>query len=242
MLLLDMFSSLLGNPVEKPKYESLLADDLPVEEIVTSPKSLLANNKLAPRPKENPSESVPQYITKTLKKEGEYQNSPKDKGNWTTGVAGSGRNLGTNFGITSRSWAEFLVGDGKNVNPESKEFKDTLANLKTEDIQNITKNQAIDFYKKRADEQFKLTRYPPHLRDQIFDIMTQSGYTGGMQLIQKAAGTTPDGLFGPKTLNAIQNLSNNQLAKTREDSFSQSFKDDNPGVIARARSFAKSKS
>ena len=39
MLLLDMLSSLLGNPVEKPKYESLLADDLPVEEIVTSPKT-----------------------------------------------------------------------------------------------------------------------------------------------------------------------------------------------------------
>ena len=54
MLLLDMLSGLLGNPVEKPKYESLLADDLPVEEIVTSPKSLLADNKLAPRPKEKP--------------------------------------------------------------------------------------------------------------------------------------------------------------------------------------------
>jgi hypothetical protein len=55
MLLLDMLSGLLGNPVEKPKYESLLADDLPVEEIVTSPKSLLAEQpKLAPRPKEKP--------------------------------------------------------------------------------------------------------------------------------------------------------------------------------------------
>ena len=42
MLLVDMINSLLGNPVERPKYESLLADNLPVEEIVTSPKSLLA--------------------------------------------------------------------------------------------------------------------------------------------------------------------------------------------------------
>jgi len=39
MLLVDMINSLLGNPVERPKYESLLADNLPVEEIVTSPKS-----------------------------------------------------------------------------------------------------------------------------------------------------------------------------------------------------------
>lgn len=224
MLLADMIDSLLGNPVERPKYESLLADD-----------------RLAPRLKEKPSEPVPQYITKTLKKEGGYQSNREDKGNWTGGKVNVGRNLGTNFGITPVSWAEFLIGDGKGVNPESKEFKDTLANLKIADIQNITKDQAIDFYKKRADKQFKLTRYPPHLKNQIFDIMTHSGYKGGMRLIQKAAGTTPDGLFGTKTLNAIQNLSNNQLAKTREESFSPSFKDDNPGVIARARSFAKSK-
>ena len=39
MLLLDIINSLLGNPVERPKYESLLADDLPVEKIVTSPKT-----------------------------------------------------------------------------------------------------------------------------------------------------------------------------------------------------------
>jgi len=60
MLLVDMINSLLGNPVERPKYESLLADNLPVEEIVTSPKSpksLLADDRdsrLAPRPKEKP--------------------------------------------------------------------------------------------------------------------------------------------------------------------------------------------
>ena len=48
-----MLSGLLGNPVEKPRYESLLTDDLPVEEIVTSPKNLLAEQpKLAPRPQE----------------------------------------------------------------------------------------------------------------------------------------------------------------------------------------------
>jgi len=39
MLLVDIINSLLGNPVERPKYESLLADKLPVEEIVTSPKT-----------------------------------------------------------------------------------------------------------------------------------------------------------------------------------------------------------
>lgn len=60
MLLVDMINSLLGNPVERPKYESLLADNLPVEEIVTSPKSpksLLADDRdsrLASRPKEKP--------------------------------------------------------------------------------------------------------------------------------------------------------------------------------------------
>ena len=37
MLLADMIDGLLGNPVERPKYESLLADD-----------------RLAPKPKEKP--------------------------------------------------------------------------------------------------------------------------------------------------------------------------------------------
>ena len=65
MLLVDMINSLLGNPVERPKYESLLADNLPVEEIVTSPKSpksLLADDRdsrLAPRPKEKPVQLAP---------------------------------------------------------------------------------------------------------------------------------------------------------------------------------------
>ena len=98
MLLADMIGSLLGNPVERPKYESLLADD-----------------RLAPRSKEKPSESVPQYITKTLKKEGGYQSNREDKGNWTGGKVNVGRNLGTNFGITPVSWAEFLIGDGGTI-------------------------------------------------------------------------------------------------------------------------------
>ena len=53
-LLWSLISGLLGNPAQESKYESLLGNSLPVEEIVTSPKSLLANDRLAPRPKEKP--------------------------------------------------------------------------------------------------------------------------------------------------------------------------------------------
>ena len=240
---------------------SLLADNLPVEKIVTSPKSLLADNgaygevdyrlkpyRPAPSLLTSPTEeivnesveSVPEYITETLEKEGGYQSSREDKGNWTGGKVNVGRNLGTNFGITPRSWAEFLIGDGKGVDPESKEFKDKLKGLDVGDMRDITEDQAIDFYKKRADKQFKINRYPLHLQNQIFDIMTHGGYRGGMELLQEAAGAEVDGLFGIGTLNALQNLSNEKLANTRLRSFSQPFIDEFPGVIPRALSFAKS--
>jgi hypothetical protein len=45
MLLADMIDSLLGKPVERPKYESLLADD--------------RDSRLAPRPKEKPVQLAP---------------------------------------------------------------------------------------------------------------------------------------------------------------------------------------
>ena len=48
MLLADMIDSLLGNPVERPKYESLLADD----RLAPRPKEKPV--QLAPRPKEKP--------------------------------------------------------------------------------------------------------------------------------------------------------------------------------------------
>jgi len=66
MLLVDIINSLLGNPVERPKYESLLADNLPVEEIVTSPKNLLADDRLAPRPKEKPIQLAPRPKEKPI--------------------------------------------------------------------------------------------------------------------------------------------------------------------------------
>ena len=60
-LLWSLVSGLLGNSAEGPKYESLLGSNLPVEEIVTSPKSLLADERPAPRPEE-PVQIAPQTI------------------------------------------------------------------------------------------------------------------------------------------------------------------------------------
>tara|TARA_E500000305_G_scaffold19372_1_gene14461 strand:- start:234 stop:905 length:672 start_codon:yes stop_codon:yes gene_type:complete len=61
MLLADMIDSLLGNPVERPKYESLLADDRD-SRLASRPKE----KPLAPRPKEKPVPTAFKYFDKNV--------------------------------------------------------------------------------------------------------------------------------------------------------------------------------
>jgi len=193
---------------------------------------------------------IPGYMSDIFKKEGGYSSSREDRGNWDSGKVGKGRKLGTNFGITSRSWAEFLVGDGKSVDKNDKEYKAELKNLTAKDMESITREQAIDFYKKRADKQFRMYRYPKHLQNQIFDLMTNSGYKRGIEILQQASGATVDGKWGKETGGAIQNLSNAKLADARVKYLKKAtvtvdgkkipLLKASPGLLNRAKSFGYS--
>tara|TARA_R110002012_G_C11621082_1_gene608997 strand:+ start:1210 stop:1875 length:666 start_codon:yes stop_codon:yes gene_type:complete len=220
-----MLDALLGllqqsPPSAETKFSKSLLRDLQSE-------SLLADDKVASMPRMKPAaETVPMdTIEKTLKEEGGYQNLKRDKGNWTGGKVGKGKQIGTNYGITPISWAEYT---GQNIN-----------SLNQNSMKNITKEQAKDFYNQKAEKEFKMYRYPDNLKDQIFDIMVQHGYTGGMKILQKSAGAEADGLYGPSTKQAIQNLSNKQLADTRLKSYGEGFIKNFPGVVGRAKRYSK---
>ena len=158
-------------------------------------------------------------INRTLQEEGGFQNRKDDSGNFI-----NGRLVGTKYGITPKAWAEYTGLSAKDIT------KDTIKNLNLD--------QAQEFYKSKATKEFKLDRYPEKLRPQIFDIMTNFGYTGGMKVLQKAAGVGRDGRYGPKTAEAIKNLSNTKLAQARWNSYSKELKKKNPGWKTRTFSFA----
>lgn len=72
---------------------------------------------------------------KLIGHEGEFQNDPRDRGNWTTGVAGQGSNNGTKFGISAMAYPG-------------------------EDIRNMTIERAKDLYKRDYWGRPAATRFP----------------------------------------------------------------------------------
>ncbi len=89
MLLADMIDSLLGNPVERPKYESLLADDRPAPRPKEKPFDLLAKEPKAGGPNVSliainkvmdilgdTDESIKPLMMHTAFKESKYGNDP----------------------------------------------------------------------------------------------------------------------------------------------------------------------
>ena len=168
---------------------------------------------------DQPVNTMDNIIDRTMKEEGGYQKSREDEGNFI-----DGRLIGTNYGITPKAWKEYT-----GISPED---------ITSETIKNITPEQAKEFYRYKGTREFKLDRYPEKLRPQIFDIMANFGYTGGMKVLQKAAGVDRDGRYGPKTAKALKEVTNNKLAQARWDSYSEEKKKQNPGWKKRTFSFA----
>ena len=177
-----------------------------------NPRSLLSEQAASPDPLQS-------IINRTLQEEGGFQNRKDDRGNFI-----NGRLVGTKYGITPKAWAEHTGMPAKDITEDT--------------IKGLTLDQAQEFYRSKAQKEFKLDRYPENLRPQIFDIMTNFGYTGGMKVLQRAAGVERDGRYGPKTAEAIKNLSNSKLAQARWDSYSKELKKKNPGWKTRTFSFA----
>lgn len=111
--------------------------------------------------------------------EGDFQDDPKDPGNWTGKRPGEGVNKGTKFGISARSYPDL-----------------DIRNLTVEDARGI---YARDFWRASGAD-----RVPPPLALLAFDLAVNSGPDRAIRLLQRSVGVTEDGIFGPQTAMAIE--------------------------------------
>lgn len=120
--------------------------------------------------------------------EGNFTNSPKDRGNWTTGKVGIGTLVGTKYGISAMSYASV-------------------------DIKNLTLENAKVIYKRDFWQAIHCDELPETIRFDMFDMAVNSGISASIKTLQKAIGATVDGVFGHQTKSMLNQLDENVLDK-----------------------------
>ena len=120
--------------------------------------------------------------------EGGFQKSPKDRGNWTSGVIGIGQLKGTKFGISAMSYPK-------------------------EDIERLTLYRAKEIYKRDFWDRVKAGQLPAQVRFDVFDTAVNSGVTRSIQFLQRAVREKDDGILGPKTLLAVTTADGDELRR-----------------------------
>lgn len=115
---------------------------------------------------------------KLLGHEGGFSDSPKDRGNWTSGKPGVGELKGTKYGISAMSYPLL-------------------------DIRNLTVDDAKMIYR-RDFWGAVCESLPDGVRFDYFDTAVNSGPWRATWLLQGALGVAQDGRIGPITLAAIK--------------------------------------
>lgn len=121
--------------------------------------------------------------------EGGYSDDPHDPGNWTGNMVGLGTLRGTKWGISAGSFP-------------------------TLDIKSLTIDQAMLIYHGKYWSPIHGDALPPALAVTVFDAAVNNGLTRAVVWLQKSVGASPDGIVGPKTLEAVQ-----LKAKTTADAY-----------------------
>jgi lysozyme family protein len=146
---------------------------------------------------------IDNFIDDILKKEGGFQNSSSDNGNWTGGKTGKGTLVGTNLGITAPTLAK---------------WRGVPASSITEaDIKNVTAAEAKDIYEKKYYIDTKINLLPQNIQANVLDMAINAGPSRAIKLLQKSAGVTADGKLGPKTLEAVKTVDNNSYVDARNN-------------------------
>lgn len=212
----------LSNPVNdfiEPKGDNEPISLLRPEEEGRSPSSEVVDEvstqKSAPE-KEN---KIASFIDKTVigKHEGGYQNRETDKGNFVDGV-----NVGTNFGISAPTLKSHLGRD-----------------ITTEDMKNLTRREAEEIYMNQYYKDSKINTLPEDKQEVMLDFYINSG-PAAIKTVQRAAGIKADGIIGPNTRQALENMSINDIVDARTEmifgsnKINEEWKD---GLIKRSESF-----
>lgn len=110
--------------------------------------------------------------------EGGFQDDPKDRGNWTTGIIGRGENRGTKYGVTAMSYPD-------------------------EDIRNLTVEKAKEIYLRDFWLKASCDDLPAGVDYLVFDASINHGRLKAVQFLQRAVGAKDDGAIGKETLGRI---------------------------------------
>jgi len=115
--------------------------------------------------------------------EGGFQANPKDKGNWTGGQIGSGRLVGTKYGISAASYPG-------------------------EDIEHLTPERARELYRRDFWGPAGCDIVPDVLRFPLFSVAVHTSAprrpVTAIKMLQRAAGVKDDGVIGRDTIMAVQ--------------------------------------
>lgn len=122
-----------------------------------------------------------QAFERLIGHEGKFQNDPRDRGNWTSGVIGQGVNNGTKYGISAMAYP-------------------------TVDIANLTLESAKRIYLRDYWGPAGCDAVPDAVRFDLFDMAVNSGVKSAIRTVQKAVGEIEDGILGPRTLQAISSM------------------------------------
>lgn len=115
-----------------------------------------------------------------------FQNDPRDRGNWTSGVIGLGTLKGTKYGISAMAYP-------------------------SEDIANLTLERAAFLCKRDYWGPAGCDVVPAGMRFDLLDTAYHSGIAAAVKLLQNACGAVPDGVLGPRTLQALQSMDPERL-------------------------------
>ena len=154
-------------------------------------------------------------ILLTLQHEGGYQNNPSDHANWSSGIIGVGRLVGTKYGITA-------------------------LDLPGADIEHLTPDDATAYYSKNywKSNYSQISSQP--IANKLFDLGVLMGVGTAVKALQFVLNLTADGVFGPVTLASLNAATPvTAVAEKVLDEFKQQLKEHAKQIAAENPTEAK---
>lgn len=127
-------------------------------------------------------------LNEVLKHEGGFVNHPKDPGG------------ATNLGVTIANFRRYVKPGGT-----------------VDDLRKLTIAQAKTVYERHYWDAVRGSQLPSGLDFSVFDFGVNSGPKRAIKLLQRLVGVNPDGVIGPKTLEAVEKINASWLIRDFND-------------------------
>lgn len=125
----------------------------------------------------------------TRTEEGGYSNDARDAGNWSTGLAGHGALIGSNYGVGAPAAIAWMHPQEAMVTP---------AWMRAIPLSVYTAMAKAKYWRP-----LQCDLVPPALAMMLFDYGWNRGIANGARELQETIGVTRDGDIGPQTLAAV---------------------------------------